>query len=380
MRILFIDMTREFRLGTPLEAPLGGMQSAICYLARELASAGHRVTVANAVSEAVTDEGVRFIPWQRYPLQDGPDIDAVIPVLATPDLVKLWHGAFRDSGSDPLWLLWCQHGTDQPGVEHLRDPGFQALLDGVIAVSEWQAQRYREAFGIGWDKLMVMRNGVSPAFLELHEPGQLILPAKSADPLLVYTSTPYRGLGLLLDALPLIRARVANARLKVFSSLQVYGIAADDDVNRALYERCAATEGVEYVGGVGQRRLAEELKAAWCLAYPNVFPETSCISVMEALAAGCKVVTTLNGALPETAAGFATLIVNPANREDLVTRFAEAVAETILRFPANIFTTERELQAAVGHARANCAWKDRAAQLTEWIGMRLGNRQRSRAA
>jgi len=60
-------------------------------------------------------------------------------------------------------------------------------------------------------------------------------------------------------------------------------------------------DGVDYLGSVGQRQLREVAATCRALAYPCVFPETSCIVAMEAMAAGCVVVGTSLGALPETA-------------------------------------------------------------------------------
>jgi glycosyltransferase involved in cell wall biosynthesis len=97
-------------------------------------------------------------------------------------------------------------------------------------------------------------------------------------------------------------------RLKVFFSLKVYQVTQDRDEWDPLYRHCAETAGVEYVGSLTQPELARELRSVNILGYPNTFAETSCISVREALASGCFIVTSNWGYLPETTAGFARLI------------------------------------------------------------------------
>jgi glycosyltransferase involved in cell wall biosynthesis len=128
------------------------------------------------------------------------------------------------------------------------------------------------------------------------EPARL----RARAPRAYYASTPYRGLKYLLQGWPLVRQRVPNAEVHVFSALSVNGL-ADTEENQALYHRAAHTPGVVYRGPVGQRLLREEAQRSRVLAYPCCFPETSCIVAMEAMASGAVVVATALGALPETA-------------------------------------------------------------------------------
>ena len=118
---------------------------------------------------------------------------------------------------------------------------------------------------------------------------------------LAYASTPFRGLDVLLDLFPRIRQAVPDAELDVFSSMQVYGVSADDDRRQfdAVYRK-ASQPGVNLVGSLPQLQLAARLQQARVLAYPNHFAETFCIAAAEAQAAGCVVVTSQLGALPET--------------------------------------------------------------------------------
>jgi glycosyltransferase involved in cell wall biosynthesis len=145
--------------------------------------------------------------------------------------------------------------------------------------------------------------------------------------------------------------------------MQVYHDPSGADPFQALYAKARATEGVEYVGSVPQPELAQELRRAAILAYPSTFAETSCIAVMEAMAAGCRVVTTDLGALDETTDGLGTLV--PPG-PDMPAQFAEACVQAIDRAagPEN----EAELRSQVEHVNRTATWAVRADQWVDWVG------------
>ena len=154
-------------------------------------------------------------------------------------------------------------------------------------------------------RTVVQRNAIAPAFQAMFPPDTRVVKEKSGLQTMAYTSTPFRGLNVLLRLFPLIHTAVPHVRLKVFSSMQVYRVASAEDETEfgTLYQACRDTAGVEYVGSLSQPALAEQLKQVAVLAYPNTFPETSCIAVMEAMAAGCIVVTSELGPFPKRLPG-----------------------------------------------------------------------------
>src|SRR5262245_44751575 len=122
---------------------------------------------------------------------------------------------------------------------------------------------------------------------------------------------------------------------------------------------------MHYRGSVSQQVLAQELTITNILAYPNTFAETSCIAVMEALAAGMLVVTSDLAALPETCGGWARLVPPVGNGRDadaFALDYARVLDRALSDWAADPDAMLRERYAQTRSINAGCTWDVRAAE------------------
>ncbi len=370
MDLAFLDPCRwDYDVETPWERPLGGSQSALCYLAAELAASGHAVRLFSRTSRPGVLRGVDCVGYEGLLAPEGlwrEGLDAAIvlngPAEAGPELA----GAL--AGRAPLYL-WTQHAHDQPAVAGLAQAVNRDAWDGVVCVSDWQRGEMVRHFGLDPERVFVRRNGVGPRFQGLFASREELIDAKAGPLSIAYTSTPFRGLDVLLHAFAEARRRFPEATLEVYSSMAVYQVPAQDDPCAQLYADCRENPGIHYHGSIPQPELASGLRRTTLLGYPNTFPETSCIAVMEALAAGLYVVTSDLGALPETCMGCATLVEGPREEPDglldFARRYGRALIDTLERHAADPEAFARKRVEQVALVGERCSWQRRAQQWVE---------------
>jgi glycosyltransferase involved in cell wall biosynthesis len=265
-------------------------------------------------------------------------------------------------GKQTRLIFWTGHASDQPAISALQNRDERESYDAFAFVSEWQRQQYMEKFNISFHKTAILRNAISPSFSGLFSNDISIVSQKTKPPVLAYTSTPFRGLDILVEIFPKIRQAVSGTTLKVFSSMKVYQLSNADDEYNELYKKCQETEGIEYIGSVPQPELSRQLKLATSLVYPNHYPETSCIAVMEAMASGCYVITSNLGALAETTSDFASLI-SWENPENYQTSFINEIVRILKEYP----NLETHLKQQVDYINNSCIWPVRSQEWIKWL-------------
>ena len=218
-------------------------------------------------------------------------------------------------------ILWQQNSYDQANlVPWFKDKENHKKYDWYVFNSHWCYEKFRMMFGIPTDRCLVIKNAIDKI-----EPRKLEY--TKGDPIkLIYTSTPWRGLNVLLAAMQLVKN--TSVHLDVYSSTQVYGDKfkeLNDKNYEALYNQASALINVSYIGYKPNEFIKDNLKNYHMFAYPNIWEETSCIAAIEAMAAGLYCVTTDYGALFETCAEFAVYVPYEKNFIKLATTFASVI-------------------------------------------------------
>jgi glycosyltransferase involved in cell wall biosynthesis len=239
---------------------------------------------------------------------------------------------------DKINIVWQHLSYDQPNVQYMQDRKFVDSVDYFVYVSNWQYQQFREKFKIPEYKSIVIKNATYPFKDIVKDNGRTKL---------IYTSTPWRGLAILVRAVEILNTTRDDFSVDIYSSTKIYG--SEFEKSEAgkfdtLFEKCKNTKNINYLGYSTNKQIRTALKSAHIYAYPSIFEETSCLGAIEAMAAGCKVVTTNYGALPETCADFATMIEFEPMIDRLIVRYADTLATVLDNYQANIYKEELEIQ------------------------------------
>ena len=218
-------------------------------------------------------------------------------------------------------VLWMHHFVNQKEAQNLSSNEFVNKLDWIVYNSNWNFEKHVYQFKVPENKCVVIRNAIE----------KIDIVEKPKDKIsLIYHTTPWRGLVHLLKVFKNLNLK--NVELNICSSTIIYGKKFDAGLGKtyeSLFNECKNTKNVKYFGFLDNKKIIELLKQMHIFSHPSIWPETSCISAIEAMAAGCEIVTTNLGALYETCSPFGTFVNFDRNFDNLEKRYKKVLLNSI---------------------------------------------------
>jgi len=251
-------------------------------------------------------------------------------------------------------ILWLHHFVNMSEVQNIKSKDYFNKIDYFVFNSHWNYEKYRYKFNIPESQSIVLPNAIE----------EIDNKKKPTDKInLIYHTTPWRGLEVLLNVFE--RLNLKNVNLNVCSSTIIYGknfFEISDKKYEKIYQRCKDMKNVNYLGYQKHEALIKLLQETHVFAYPSCWIETSCISAIEAMAAGCQVVTSNLGALYETCSPFARLVHFNQNLNIFEKLYEQELSNSIKHY----WSTENQKK-LINQSQAineNYNWKNRS---QEWI-------------
>jgi glycosyltransferase involved in cell wall biosynthesis len=188
-------------------------------------------------------------------------------------------------------ILWAHDNCDQPQL--LRLPELVSQIDLIVCVSNWEAEQYIKYNRAPAEKIVVIPNGVADIF---H-------PKSPKSKTAIYFSGPHKGIVPLPKIWKQVIKNHPDAKLKVFSSHNLYGEEYEQHFkipeHLEAIEELKSLPGVEYSPCIDREQLFPHIQDAAFFVHPNVWEETFCVSMAEAMVCGCYPITSDIGALRE---------------------------------------------------------------------------------
>lgn len=362
LKLAFLDTIGTSYTGDTLERKgLGGSESAIIYMSKELTELGFDVTVFNKCENEGTYGGVRYMDISRAKsnteefdiLVNSRTVLPYVPVQyreaimeefrLSPTLtydIADYKAVVDRSRHKVLWL----HDTFIMGENWFEDVLADGYFDEVFTLSDYHTHYIARArhgnrerfYEVLKRKIFQTRNGIR----SFHD----WVDIDKKDPnLFVYNASTTKGLVPLLRQIwPLVKKELPQAKLTVIGGYYNLGFSQPDEIEtlfRQLHDEYNGKYDVSFTGIITQKEVADIMVKASFYIYPATFPETFGISAAEAMNYNVPLLTTRFGALEEIAPESTSYLIdfpitkdmehyhrtNPIAEDGQVIRFVEMV-------------------------------------------------------
>lgn len=253
----------------------------------------------------------------------------------------------RELDEEKFRVYWLHDLPWDHETKHLQDKWSRDRFQRLVFCSTWQRAMYQGVLGVPMnEQSLVIETPVEPIELDWSR-------KESHKTRLIYTSTPQRGLDILVNVFVELAKKYPDIQLDVFSSFKIYGFDKADEQFEPIFKICREHPQIIYHGSQPNEVVREYLQHSHILAYPSTWMECNSRSLIEAMSAGVHCVHSDLGGLPDTAGALTRMYPYYENKQTHANIFYHTLEEAILEVNTDPVINARRFIKAYADARFN---------------------------
>lgn len=277
---------------------IGGSETQVILLSRELSKLGYKVKVFNKCKEQHLDTqgfDVEYIPFQNF---EEYSKKVTYDCLIASRYLNCFDVPFKSKKNYAMIhdVFLILNNRSQHQVE-------LSKIDKYLCLSHRHKEFVSSYHQIPQEKILVTSNGLDFTRFKKGIP---------RDPYrMIYSSSPDRGLDNVLVLFDRVKEEVPELQLHIYYGFENF---KDQNYVKLMMAEIEKREDVYYHGRVGQDILAEEFQKSSIWGYATPFEETFCITAIEAMAAGTLILSSHYWGLIDTVKDAGILLPMHDNR------------------------------------------------------------------
>lgn len=326
------------------EGGIGGAETCVIELSKRFADDGYRVVVFGTPGDhrGVDENGIE---WYNSSEWSPTEKFTHFVSSRTPEIFD----AEIKADTTTLWM------HDVNTSDNFQGPWGPRIVEGkpdhVFGLSRWHCNHLARLYNVNREQLALVPNGIDLSRFDRSASGFPVEEHPRQQRKFIWSSSPDRGLDVLVNMWPQIREEWPDAELHVFygwhSINKILEIQPDHPlinfkigIEEALDEIGREAGGIYWHDRVGQDRLAQEMMTADMWLYPTYFMETFCITALEAQAAGAIPLVNAIGGMPELIANPVLKVHGWPNNVSFQKQYIERL-KTIINLPNDLKASMR---------------------------------------
>lgn len=245
--------------------------------------------------------------------------------------------------SDKIRIYWC-HNPLQFNKMHLED------YHRYVFISHYHLNKVAKKRKIPSEKIKVILNAIES--IRSFAPK----PSVQEGIRFIHHVHPRKALHVLLPAFDKLTKKYDNVHLEVYGTVDLYGWREDEREYEEVFKIIDNNPRIINRGTVERDLLEVALNDSHVFVHPANEIELSCLSLMEAMSAGCVCLHSSNGAMYETAANWTQMYQYTENEELHIDRLYNEMIKVVDNIEELLYTTNE----AQEYVSRFYNWKERA--------------------